>query len=500
MTAQPSKETAPDRVGDAGRPPGSSDPPPVRTAIVIASRHEIRRLVGRLEVRSWRKAVLGVVCVAVAAAAAVLPPYPGLSEAPRWALFITLLAAGLWVTEAIPAYAVGVLVMGLSIAILGRPDGVFAQDENTWKIFIEPWGSPLIWLFFGGFVLARGIQRSDLDVWLSLRVLRRFGSTPSRVLLGVMVVTFAFSMFASNTATSAMMIAMLAPVVADRRGDPFAKALLLGVAFAANLGGMATLIGTPPNAIAAGALADRAPIGFAHWMVVGLPPALLLLLIAWRLLGWRFPAAEPRIELSVLQQDEVPELPAWRRLVVVIVALITVGLWTTEPLHGISPPVVAFVPLTVFTATRVLRSSDVRSLEWDVLLLLAGGLSLGVAVARTGLADYVVGALPVEAASPLVIAAALALTTAVLSNFMSNTATANIVVPMALAVAPGAEAPVVVSIALAASAAMALPVSTPPNAIAFAAGQLESRDFVPIGLALGLLATALAVGWSALVL
>jgi len=476
------------------------EPPERLSAIVIGSRRNVRRLLGPLEVSSWRKAQVALGCLGIAALVAFAPAYASMSDAARWALFIVLLAAGLWVTEAIPAFAVGLLVIGLEIAILGRPGGPFAEDESTWKIFVEPWGSPLIWLFFGGFVLARGISRSDLDRWLSLQVLRRVGASPRRALGAVMGVTFAFSMFASNTATSAMMVATLAPVVANRKGEPFAKALLLGVAFAANLGGMATLIGTPPNAIAAGLLADTAPIGFAEWMLVGLPPALVLLVIAWLVLGARY-RSDRAIDLSILERDDDdPPLPAWRRYVVVAVVLVTVGLWTTEPLHGISPPVVAFVPVTVFTVAGVLRSDDVRGLEWDVLLLLAGGLALGVGVQRTGLADWVVGALPFEGASPLLLAAGLALTTAVLSNFMSNTATANIVIPMSLALSGDAAAPVVVAIALAASAAMALPVSTPPNAIAFASGELESRDFITLGVGLGLLATALSVGWAALVL
>ncbi|MBX3272337.1 MAG: SLC13/DASS family transporter [Sandaracinaceae bacterium] len=474
------------------------------SSVMIASRRNAARVIGRLEVSSWRRIGIALACLALAAAITLVPPYPDLPDAARWALFITVLAAGLWITEAISAFAVGLLVIGLSVAILGRPGGVFAQDEETWKIFLEPWGSPLIWLFFGGFVLARGISRSRLDAWLSLAVLRRFGASPSRVLFGAMGVTFAFSMFASNTATSAMMIATLAPVVAAYRGQGFAKALLIGVAFAANLGGMATLIGTPPNAIAAGLLATRAPIGFAKFMVVGLPVGLISLMIAWRFLVWTLGSERAPIDLSALERParEQSALPAWRRLVVIGTALVTVVLWMTEPLHGIMPPVVALVPVTALTVSGVLGSADIRGLEWDVLLLLAGGLTLGVAVSRTGLADYLVRTLPVEGASPLALAAVLALATAVLSNFMSNTATANIVAPigLALAGASGAEAPVVVAIGLSASAAMALPISTPPNAIAFASGELTTRDFIPLGVLVGAVATALGVLWSALVL
>jgi solute carrier family 13 (sodium-dependent dicarboxylate transporter), member 2/3/5 len=357
-----------------------------------------------------------------------------------------------------------------------------------------------VWLFFGGFVLARGIQRSGLDRALSLRVLRRFGSRPPAVLLGTMVVTFTFSMFASNTATAAMMVAVLGPAVASRRGDPFAKAMLLGVAFAANLGGMGTIIGTPPNAIAAGLLVDRDPIGFARWMTLGLPPALVLLAVTWAYLVRRYRCTSDTVDLSALagSASATHEIPRWRRMVVVAGLLLTVGLWLTEPLHGASPPVVAFVPVALFTVSKVLRTEDIRRLEWDVLLLLAGGLALGVAVAKTDLATWIVGHLPVQAAGPFTLAIVLALVTVVLSNFMSNTAAANIVIPMGMALAPGHELMVAVAVALSASGAMCLPVSTPPNAIAYASGVIETRDLVVGGLLLGVLTTALAVGWTAL--
>lgn len=468
--------------------------------MLIASRREIGRLLGHLEVRTWIPLGLIVACAAVAGLLAFVPAHAGLSEAGRWAMFIVVLAAGLWVTEAIPAFAVGLLVISLEIATLGRVGGPWAQGPDDWKVFIEPWGSPLVWLFFGGFVLARGIQRSGLDRSLSLRVLRRFGTRPPAVLLGAMGVTFAFSMFASNTATAAMMLAVLGPAVAGRQHDPFAKALLLGVAFAANIGGMATIIGTPPNAIAAGLLAERDPIGFARWMTLGLPPALVLLAVAWAYLVRRHPSRERTVDLGALASPAAsePPMPRWRRGVVVVGLVATVGLWLTEPLHGASPPVVAFVPVALFTVSKVLVSDDIRKLEWDVLLLLAGGLALGVAVAKTDLATWLVGRLPLEAASPLGLTAALALTTMVISNFMSNTAAANLVIPMGMALASGAETTVAVAVALSASGAMCLPVSTPPNALAYAGGVLQTRDFLVGGLMIGGLAVVLAVGWTAL--
>ncbi len=178
-------------------------------------------------------------CLGCAVLVALLPDYRGLSDAGVWALFILVLAAGLWITEAMPAFALGLLVMGLEIAILGRPGGVFAQNTHDWERFIAVWGSPLIWLFFGGFVLAAAAEKTGLTQWLARMVMSRAGSRASMQLLGCMTVTFVFSMFISNTATASMMIAVLAPVLCSLAAhDPLRRAFLLGVAFAENLGGM----------------------------------------------------------------------------------------------------------------------------------------------------------------------------------------------------------------------------------------------------------------------
>ena len=189
-------------------------------------------------------------------------------------------------------------------------------------------------------------------------------------------------------------------------------------------------------------------------------------------------------------------LPAWRRLLVLATFVITIGMWLSEPLHGVPTPVVAFVPLTVFTVSGVLTSSDIRSLQWDVLLLLAGGLALGIGVSETGLADWLVSKLPTDDASPLVLAVIFAMTAMLLSNFMSNTAAANVIIPMGLALAVGSEAFVVVPIAFGASLAMCLPVSTPPNAIAYSTGQLDARDFLVGGVLIGVVGLAISIAWS----
>lgn len=466
----------------------------------LQTRREIRSFLKPLEFSSWEALLKTVLCLACAQAVAFFPEHAGLEPAGRWTLFILVLAAGLWLSEAIPAFAVAILIIGLEIAILGRPGGVFAKDDQTWRIFVEPWSSPLIWLFFGGFVLAEGAAKTGLDHWFSSRVLSRFGTKPSHVLLGAMALTFCFSMFMSNTATTAMMMAILAPVAAAQGEDSsFGKVICLGVPFAANLGGMGTIIGSPPNAIAVGALKAEgvADVNFIHWMVYGLPPAVVLTAIVWVYLGRKIPKDTPPVDLTSLKQDstELPMAPMWQRILVMMVFFTTVGLWIGGPFIGMPAAVVSFIPITVFSVTGIIGVKEIRSLNWDILLLLAGGLALGVAVARTQLAEWLVASLHLKSLAPLSVAVIMACACSVLSNFMSNTAAANVLVPIGLALGQTGGLTIVLALGMAASTAMCLPISTPPNAIAYSTGRLKNSDFLKGGAIVGVLAIAMIVTW-----
>jgi len=465
---------------------------------MLDTRRQAARLLGKLEISSSRSLSKLVAAAIFAAAIAFLPNYSGLDPAPMWTLFILLFAAGLWVTEAIPAFAVAILVIGLEILILGRPGGVFATGAKDWQIFIAPWASPIMWLFMGGFVLGQAAQTTGLDRMMARFVLQGFGTRPDIILLGAMGITFAFSMFMSNTATTAMMMSVMAPVIAalDRK-DPFVKALLLGIPFAANVGGMATIIGSPPNAIAAGLLSESHGIDFIHWMMAGLPPAIFLFFAIWLYLKFAHPSLNKSLDLRGLewQTRTGSLLPMWKRVLVFPVFMVTVILWMTGPLHGMPTAVVSFLPITIFAVAGILTVKEVRSLQWDVLLLLAGGLSLGVAIQQTGLADWLLSLLPIGSLGVMALAFLLAYITMILSNFMSNTAATNILAPLGMAVAVGFEPVIVIALALGASSAMSLPISTPPNAIAFATGELKSTDFIKGGLLMGILGPAVAVLW-----
>jgi solute carrier family 13 (sodium-dependent dicarboxylate transporter), member 2/3/5 len=272
--------------------------------------------------------------------------------------------------------------------------------------------------------------------------------------------------------------------------------LLIGIAMAANIGGMATIIGSPPNAIAVGALRNIIEVDFLRWSLAAAPPAFMLLLIAWGYLALRFGSWAMSLDLKPLQQSAGgSKLPRWQIVTVMSVFTITILLWLTQGLHGIPVTVVSFLPICVFTAAGILTSDDVCQLRWDVLLLIAGGLSLGVAVTDSGLANWMVSQLPLDSLGVLGLALTLAFVTTVVSNFMSNTAAANILVPIAMVASTGAEAQVIIPLAIGASAAMALPISTPPNAIVFSSKEVRTSQLMECGLLIGLLAPIISTFW-----
>lgn len=465
---------------------------------MLDTRRQARRVLGKLQISSTKRFVKLILTAIFAALITFVPSYSGLEPAAMWTLFILLFAAGLWMTEAIPAFAVAILIIGLEILILGQPGGVYATGPKDWQMFVNPWSSPIMWLFMGGFVLGQAAQTTGLDRMMARFVLKWFGARPANVLLGAMGLTFLFSMFMSNTATTAMMMSVMAPVIAgiDKK-DPFVKALLLGVPFAANVGGMGTIIGSPPNAIAAGLLQETHNISFLDWMTLGLPPAILLFFVAWIYLRLAHPSNHDTLDLRGLEWETRTGslLPMWKRLLVLPVFAITVLLWMTGSLHGMPTAVVSFLPITVFAVAGILNVAQIRNLQWDVLMLMAGGLSLGVAIQKSGLAEWVLGLLPIDTMGLLTMAFVLAYITTLLSNFMSNTAATNILAPLGIAVAVGFEPMVVIPLALGASAAMCLPISTPPNAIAFATGDMKTTDFLRGGVLMGLLGPAVATIW-----
>lgn len=415
----------------------------------------------------------------------------------RAVLLLLMLAVGFWTSEAIPAFAVGLFIIGYLVFVLGTT--ILLPEARDTAAYVDTWSSQVIWIMLGGFVLADGMSRTGLDRALLLTAIRPAGTRPERVLLAIMLAAAVASMFISNTSTTVLLTGAVLPLV--RRldpGDPFRRSLLVAIPLAASVGGMGTIIGSAPNAIAAGMAAEfGTDIDFVRWMAVGVPPALALVILAWVFLCWRHPAGRSNVILD-FGDDEVADLPQRReRLIVSATALITVALWMTTPLHGIHAAAISLIPIVALSMTQVLTAERVRSMPWDTLMLIAGGLSLGEAVVDTGLATRLASGLNFlrDFQSPLPGLIVLALVTVIASNFMSNTATVALILPVAVSILPGREVEVCLTLGLSASCALLLPVSTPPNAIVHSTGELATRDFRPTGLLLGLLGPTVIITW-----
>lgn len=417
-----------------------------------------------------------------------------LDKAQVYVLFLLFLSIGLWITEAVPPFTVGLLIFGFLVFALG---GVYSQidPENASKMvqkYVQTWSNSVIWLMLGGFFMAQAMQKVGLDKILFKMAISRFGTKPRYVLLGIMLVTAVFSMIMSNTATTAMMIAAVIPFLDTLdKNSPFAKAMLIGIPAAASLGGMGTIIGSPPNAIAVDALNSHGiSFGFLEWMVLGFPIAIILVIVIWFFLIKKFVPKVSSINLSFLDEIDkggVSRISMLKRRFVLGVLLLTLTLWLTGKLHGIPASAVSLLPIMMLTMFRIISGEDVRKLPWDTLMLVAGGLSLGLAIKETGLAQYYVSLIQNYNLNFYALVVVFSLLTVVFSNFMSNTATATILIPIAIILVSQNTEILPLVIGFSASTALFLPISTPPNAIAFSTGKIEQKDFRFGGIVAGLI-------------
>ena len=425
-----------------------------------------------------------------------------------YVLFLLFFSICLWITEAIPPFAVGIMIVGFLVFFLGQPDLEEYQIEV--EKFVNTWSDSVIWLLLGGFFMAEGLKKTGLDVKVFSFATSRFGGNTSRLLLVLMVTCAGISMFMSNTATAAMMLAALTPLIQSLdKSNGFSKALLLGIPGAASIGGIGTIIGSPPNAIAVDMI-NRLPsvsnkIDFLDWMILGVPVAFLLVFIFWIILQHKYSFPE-KINLSALHQPEeevntVELLGNWNKQKVMRIVLgITILLWVTDGLHPIPMAAVSGIPIIVLTMTNILTAEDVRSLPWDTLMLVAGGLSLGLAIQETGLMDYFLEQLKHLKLPLILLIIAFAAITVISSNFMSNTAAAAILIPAASLW--HIESPMLLPliISMSASCALFLPVSTPPNAIAYSSGMIDQAEFRLGGISIGIIGPMLVTLWTLMAL
>ncbi len=428
---------------------------------------------------------------------------PGLSEAGHVALGIFFLAAAFWMFEPFPIYSTSMLVIFLQVLLLSKEGLIFTSSDlsyspDSYTAFVGTLANPIIILFLGGFVLADASVKYNLDKNLTRILLRPFGSKPKFILLGLMVVTGLLSAFMSNTATTAMMMTVILPIVArlDRQ-DPLKIGLALSIPFAANIGGIATPIGTPPNAVVIGALSQQGiNIPFGEWMILAVPLVIIALIFAWMLLLGMFKPETDSVQIDMSGSFNTSK-NAW---LLYIAFGLTVLFWITESFHGIKSAIIALIPVVFLTLTGVVTKDDIRKLPWEVLWLVAGGISLGISMKSTGLAEWIVGSIEWSAFGAITLLIVFSGVAILMSNFLSNTVTATLLIPLAVSLATSGVAGegfnlIIVSLVIGVSASMAmmLPISTPPNAIAMSTGTIETKQMAKAGISVGLFGLILVV-------
>ena len=416
----------------------------------------------------------------------------------------------MWVLEIVSSWAtsVGIIVLMLLFCTDSGIAPMVNEEEVgkllSYKGVMATFADPVIMLFIGGFVLAIAATKTGLDAQLAKVLLRPFGKRSEMVLLGFLLITGLFSMFVSNTATAAMMLTFLTPVF--RQLPPEGKgriALAMSIPVAANLGGMGTPIGTPPNTIALKYLNDpeglNLGLGFGQWMMFMVPLVIVLLLMSWRILLKMFPFSQKTIELHI---DGEMKHNA-HSYIVIVTFFVTVALWLLDRLTGINSYTVAMIPFMVFALTGVINKRDLEQINWSVIWMVAGGFALGYGLNASGLAANAVESIPFGDFSPMLILLLGGAICYVLSNFISNSATAALLMPILAMVcgamgdklAPiGGTPTVLIGVAIAASSAMILPISTPPNALAYATGYVQQKDMSRMGLIMGVISMLLGFG------
>ena len=434
---------------------------------------------------------------------------PILSIIEQRTVAIFALAALMWMFEVLPTWATSVTIIVLLLFTISDSSPLFMRTAGdtanlgtlvSYKALLAAFADPTIMLFLGGFILAIAATKVGLDVQLAKVLLKPFGTKPKFVLLGFLCVIALFSMFMSNTATAAMMLTFLAPVLRTLSKEEKGMAgLALAIPIAANVGGIGTPIGTPPNAIALGYLNEtmHQGVGFGEWMMVMVPFVIVILLIAWVVLMKIFPFTTDKIELKI----ENTKKPDTKTYIVWVTFAVTILLWVLDKVTGINANVVAMIPVGVFCATGVITKEDLREIDWSVLWMVAGGFALGIALNKTGLAENLVESIPFASFSPLVVLLLSGFIAYLLSNFIANSAAANLLVPILCAVGVGmgelldpvgGARALIIGVALSTSFAMLFPISTPPNAIAHSTGLIQVKDMTKVGLIIGVIGFVLS--------
>jgi sodium-dependent dicarboxylate transporter 2/3/5 len=388
------------------------------------------------------------------------------------------------------------------------------------------YGSPIVFLFFGGFVLALALEKVNLHKRIALSIINWTGNSPNRVVLGFMLSTALMSMWISNTASTVVMLPIAISVIqllindADgftRADKNFALCLMLGIAFSANAGGIATVIGTPPNSVLIGLLENQyqIEISFLRWMVFGLPFSSVLVLIVYLVLvKWLFPCKDIRFTASAdLIKQELINLgktsPKERHVLLVFAVVVSLwvfrsllnsllpGLNLSDTMISIFGALLLFaVPHGLWTGDFILEWKDTQQLAWGILILFGGGLALAKAMSATGIVDLIAGRIAEGNLGILFTAGLLIALMLFMTELMSNVALTAVLAPVVAGIAIGLDIPIthlLIPVTVASSCAFMLPMATPPNAIVFASGLVEVKQMAKAGIVLNLISVVLLI-------
>jgi sodium-dependent dicarboxylate transporter 2/3/5 len=425
-----------------------------------------------------RRAMLAALAISVLIAASSIL---GNDPVPTRAGMIAGCCIILWLTEVIPPFVPTIILLVAIPVLLGSH-----EEEFSLPAVLSWTAHPVVALFAGGFALGIAAQKHGIDVHVASIALRLAGGSKRRLISLILGTTALLSMWMSNVAAAAMMLAAVRPIVRDSRvDDSFRRALLLALALGANFGGMSTPIGTGPNGIAIAAVSEQRVITFSHWMAFATPLAVTMLLLGLVMLFARF-------KMKGTFGYSLPSTSLTRPAgALVLLFSACVLAWLTEPIHGLPAAVVALAAAAVLFATRLLGGEDLRNLDWSTLGLIAGGIALGKLIEQSGLLESTAAALSLETFPHALWMGALVLATALLSAVMSNTAAAAMLIPLALSLDHSASTAVL--IAIGASFGIPFTISTPPNAMVYGEGGVSTADLAWIGFPLMLLGCAVIV-------
>ena len=388
------------------------------------------------------------------------------------------------------------------------------------------YGSPIIFLFFGGFVLALALEKVNLHKRIALTIIKYTGTTPNKVILGFMIATAFMSMWISNTASTVVMLPIAISVIklliddedGFTRGDKnFALSIMLGIAFSANAGGISTVIGTPPNSVLIGLLENQynIEISFLTWMSFGLPFSIVMVALVYLVLvKWMFPCNNIQFTSSSnLISDELKKLGKISKVEkrVLTIFAITVFLWITRTLINkifpglkLSDTVISLIaavslfsiPLNFKKGKYILKWDDTQRLAWGILLLFGGGLALAKGMAASGLVDIITSTIAQGNFNPILTVSLLIVLMLFMTELMSNVALISVLAPVVAGIAIGLNIPilnVLIPVTMASSCAFMLPMATPPNAIVFASGYVKVNEMVRAGIVLNVFAVVLLI-------